>query len=422
MCKKILFYLLVMFFLTPTSIKADGGIMPRPDTWIYETGQKAVIYYEKDLETLVLQTSFIGEAKDFAYIVPTPSKPEVSKVSEDIFTNLQKMTNFEFFDPLIMLNSDQAVKEITASVEVVEEKQVGIYEVKILSATDKEALYNWLKDNNFNYPENKKYILDDYISNKWFFTTAKISTQALSENVDSKLKEGSLTPLKLVFVSKNMVYPLKISAVMDEDKAKNHSEANFLTVPINLYIFSDHKKELAGFDTLHANWIKPEEIKKLAKDDNGNYWVSPKNKMFLTKLSSYLSVSEMTNDLFPDNAPNNKLVGVLSSWQKFLQWGLKGWFNIIEIIALIVFFIFFYKQSKLLQKNNRFFLIEWVSWILASFVIIFTTLPYSSGDYSTIWQNFAYIDSAGISQIIVSFALMAVMLVLLIRQRTSKLE
>ncbi|OGD65881.1 hypothetical protein A3F08_00120 [Candidatus Berkelbacteria bacterium RIFCSPHIGHO2_12_FULL_36_9] len=383
MIKKIVGLIVLMLFFVPLSVKADGAIMPSPGFWIYETGQKATIYHDGKTETLVLQTSFSGDAKNFAYIVPTPSKPEVSKVSDDIFTNLETLTMNYFGQPIPMVAEEPIYKALDAgsAVNVLEEKQVGLFEVKVLSATDASALFNWLKENDFTYPESKKYILDDYIQNKWFFTTAKISAEVLTEDVETKSRLGKLTPLKLVFQSKNIVYPLKISAVVEESIVKNgktmpldfgQSFTNYYRyyqVPITLYVFSDHKKEASGFDVQYANWVKPYEIEKLAKNDNGNAWVDAKKKMYLTKLYRTMLPQDMTNDVFPDNAENNSKVGVPTIWDKLGEFLNTSTAFVILTASLLLFSIMMIVQFRSERRKITYWIIQLISFVVLAAIL-----------------------------------------------------
>lgn len=403
MFKKIVLVLIVVLLLIPSLTKADGGMMPPPNQWIYETGQKGAIVFQNNTETLVLSTSFQGDAKDFAYIVPTPSKPEVSKVSDDIFTNLEELTQQEYYNTMPLSGglggADMAVKQ---EVTVVEEKQVGIFDIKVLTATGANALFDWLKENNFTYPASKKYILDDYIQNKWYFTTAKISTEAITKDVESKLTQGDLTPLKFTFETQNIVYPLKISAVVDDVVMKKDYEAvqeNLSDyeisskmlypvdyVPITLYIFADHKKETANFYEDYANWVKQDEIEKLAKDDNGNPWVEINSKkMYLTKLSSSLAYSEMTNDLFFDNADDNDKVGVISWWENVLTWlGTIG-LALIFLAFLVLFFILCIWQFKPCSRRCRI-----ACWVFQSISFVLIGLPMLAIFFSLLLANSFY--------------------------------
>ncbi|MFZ5364221.1 MAG: hypothetical protein ACOZAG_01935, partial [Patescibacteria group bacterium] len=91
-------------------------------------------------------------------------------------------------------------------------------------------------------------------------------------------------------------------------------------VNILLYVFADHKKDLPGFTTSYASWVKSKDIEKLAVESNGDYWVEPEaRKYYLTKLSRYMQPSEMTYDLYLRDADDNDKVGVpQANWENIL--------------------------------------------------------------------------------------------------------
>src|SRR5262245_27027554 len=53
--------------------------------------QQALISYVNGVETLAIETRFTGEGAEFARIVPTPSKPEVSAGTLGTFPSLRAM-------------------------------------------------------------------------------------------------------------------------------------------------------------------------------------------------------------------------------------------------------------------------------------------------------------------------------------------
>lgn len=345
-----------VFILTNTA-QADGMIIPPPDYYMYETGQKAVIFHENNVETLIVSIAFQGNAKDFAWIIPTPTKPEVSKSTEQLFTSLETLTQYYNYP---MYESGKGVVPMAAEkdygVTVVETKKVDYYDVTVLQSDDRDALVKWLNENKYKFPEEEKYILNDYIDNNWYFVAMKIDSSALkSDIVEQQLFSGNATPVKLVFESKNIVYPMKISGVTvnkdrfqppmpepipmmetDSQVQVNSTEPSSETVSVTsegvaspdqpvsdiaympyyyganvtIYVLADHKKELSGFYTEYADWQKKKDIEKWATDIMGNPWVKMNsNKYFLTKMTRYMSTSEMTSDLFPQNAESNKAVG-----------------------------------------------------------------------------------------------------------------
>jgi hypothetical protein len=382
MLRNLCLIALLTLLIAPQFAKADGGLIFPKNYWGYETGQKGAIVYQDGVETLVLQTSYQGKANDFAWIIPTPSKPDVTKVSSDLFDNLNDLTQPKnIIYPMTTANFANDSAGPSEGVKVIEQKQVGIYEINVLSATDKNSLYDWLNQNGYIYPSTKKYILDEYITNKWFFTAIKISKDAITNQVQDQLSQGDLSPIKFVFKTSNIVYPLKISQVVEDQNISSDVSSYYpSSVPITLYVFADHKKELSsGYTTTFANWIKGDEIEKLAKDDNGNSWVTVKNKLFLTKITNNILVSSMTSDLFFDNAKNNSKVGV-DSWYDELSSFMDSFGGIILLLSLLIFLaVSIFQFNQIYKKHLALWIVQWLCFVAILLVylvnIINTTLP-----------------------------------------------
>lgn len=310
MIKKSVFFLLVVSLFLPSVALADGMIIPPDNYYIWETEQRAVIFYEAGVETLVLSVSFQGNAADFAWIVPTPARPEVDKASDELFDSLEELT-VPYYDyprpmPLMEQGIDFARER---GVEVLETKQVEYYEIAVLLASDGDSLAEWLNDNGYSYPESSSYVLEGYIQNDWYFTAVKIADEYLSENIEGQLRSGHPVPLRLDFKSDRIVYPLKISSAQINQELVPRRYYPYEQVSIELYVFSDAKQELPKFVTQYAGWVESDVIENLAYDDNGEAWFAPAGETyFLTKLSRYMSHAEMTNDLYLRQADDNETV------------------------------------------------------------------------------------------------------------------
>lgn len=214
-------FVVFAFFVLPSTAYADGILIPpkRVDR-LYETGQKAVIWYQDNRETLILSTTFKGDVEEFVWVIPVPERPEVEKSKDELFTSLEDYTQppQPEYDkaPLLggvgNLNSEQK----TPTVRVVETKRVDIYDTVVLEANDADALQDWLTDNSYDYPENKRHLLEHYIQKNWYFVVAKINDTALGYTA-SQLRTGHATPLSITFDTPNIIYPLRISGLGAED-------------------------------------------------------------------------------------------------------------------------------------------------------------------------------------------------------------
>lgn len=117
------------------------------------------------------------------------------------------------------------VKEMP--VEILKTERVGVYDIKVVKAQKVDALVEWLNENKYSYNEQDKAIFQDYIKRNWVFVTAKIIPEKKEE---FKSKENLVKPLVMVFNSKEMVYPLKLTSLAGKGETE-----------ILLYILGEHK-------------------------------------------------------------------------------------------------------------------------------------------------------------------------------------
>ncbi|MDD5731672.1 MAG: DUF2330 domain-containing protein [Patescibacteria group bacterium] len=371
MKKIVLIIGLLAIIAIPTVSMADGGIMPPPNHWVAETDQKGVIVFENNTETLILSTSFQGDAKDFAWIVPTPSKPQVDKGPDNIFEALSNLTNVSENGGGIIYSQPLGLgsAEIAPRVNVIEQKKIGIYNIAVLEANDQNALYDWLQQNGYNYPAYGKTILDDYIRNNWYFTAVKINPENLAQ-AETELSSGTITPLKLIFSSTKIVYPLKISSITMNNPNTIVPVINDSPIPsiapmpitpsryvsVRLYVLADHKKQADGFEAQYANWIDTKTIRNLAFDDNGNSWISPKgNKMYLTELYRGMNTKDMKSDIFLIDAEDNSAIPPSQFWYNVLATVVFALLIILSpfgLLYIIFMLLFIFLKSKIVKVTS----------------------------------------------------------------------
>lgn len=192
---------------------ADGVFVPTEQQWragrerslINEPEQKAVVFFGKGREQLIISPGYQGQASDFAWVVPVPSRPKVDILKGAIFHELAKLTEPKRRTPV--RKSAQALSPETA-VTVLERRAVGAYDVSVLSATDGGALMKWLKANRYHLPDKAAGPMKSYVKQGWTFVASRIRVPS-----DAKgLRTGTLAPLRLTFGAKQPVYPLKLSS------------------------------------------------------------------------------------------------------------------------------------------------------------------------------------------------------------------
>src|SRR5262249_11699231 len=127
------------------------------------------------------------------------------------------------------------------AVEVLETGVVGSLDYKIIRADRADDLYQWLKDNKYQYAGDEA-TLDFYVKRKSFFTVMKIDTMQMKKNKDGSYS-GEVTPTRFTFTTGKLTYPLKITQISVKDK----TEALF-------YVQAPFKVDLPGDMTYQYQW------------------------------------------------------------------------------------------------------------------------------------------------------------------------
>jgi hypothetical protein len=160
--------------------------------------ESAVIIWDASSKTehFIRRATFKTDAKDFGFLVPTPSKPKLAEADDSVFHELERITA-----PPVRIHQQSsggcsigcdAKKEAAApgnSVSVLEEKRVAGYDAAILAATDAAALNKWLADHGYESSDVLKKWLEPYVQKGWIITAFKVAKpegnqdQAVATNV-----------------------------------------------------------------------------------------------------------------------------------------------------------------------------------------------------------------------------------------------
>jgi hypothetical protein len=229
---------------------------------ILQPAQKVFITWdpEENVETFTVQPKFEGNALDFGMVIPTPSQPKLHEMPRDFFKHLAiysilKKREFPQSKLLPRLREEarrgnfalpflagSAPPTKKSTVVVLETGVVGSLDYKIISADRADDLYQWLKDNKYNYAGDEG-TLNHYVQKKWIFTVMKIDTMQMKRNKDGTYA-GEVTPTRFQFTSQKLIYPLKITQISVKDK----TEALF-------YVQAPYKVDLPGDLTYQYTWV-----------------------------------------------------------------------------------------------------------------------------------------------------------------------
>lgn len=436
------------FLIFPLIVKGDGGMFPPPDFYLRQSEQKAVIFYDGEVETLIISITFQGNAKNFGWVVPTPSRPEIGEAPDELFTSLQELTGKYYGReaPVPLYKGMEG-----GGVEVLETKEVGIFEVKLLTADDPEALAKWLAENKYQFPKEGSYVLENYIKNKWYFVAVKVRPELVWGDVGAKLGSGHATPLKLIFQTKKIIYPMKISSLNKNfeppvniySEWQQESEFIGLTpeiapmlpyerqVGVLLYVFADREKRLPGFSKQYAEILDSQTIKDLAYDSQGDSWIETDRTFVLTKLYRQMSYAEMTDDLIlrdvaggleagsKEGKPEES--GVKSTMVPWAKWLENAFYFLIALFLWIVSPVgFIFMIATAVQFLSKLRMVQIVAWffqglsILLWIIVMICLVMMKFAIFE--WWDVGFSDKALNSGIVAGAFLMVAMIAIMVLQ------
>lgn len=206
--------LCISLFLAGVLALADGVVVFEPGSLepsIEDADQEAIIYYNKGWEILILSVTYKGPSLNFAWLIPTPSPPDVSIAPGDIFGKVEDMAgntrgNIQPpLEPFMQLENPLGAP----GVKVKERKQIGFYDIAVLPSGDPEELLNWCNNAGYRIPPNAAPILKEYVEKGWCFTAVRINGAEFGPGI----LFGQFAPLRLKFATSRIIYPLKISYI-----------------------------------------------------------------------------------------------------------------------------------------------------------------------------------------------------------------
>jgi hypothetical protein len=174
----------------PAPIRGCAAAPPRG----YSVGiadESAIILWDAKSKTqhFVRRASFHTNAKDFGFLVPTPSKPSLAEAPDKAFEVLAKITA-----PKVVTKprpssgpgcgcaaSRMAPAGKAPAVRVLEEKRVAGHDAAVLEADDTEALGKWLKDHDYPFSPALAEWVKPYVKSGWKVTAFKVAKDSAKE-------------------------------------------------------------------------------------------------------------------------------------------------------------------------------------------------------------------------------------------------
>jgi hypothetical protein len=186
---------------------------------VVNADQTVIILWDAAAKTqhFIRQASFQSAADDFAFLVPTPSRPELDESGNAAFPYLQKLTEPEIKrmarprsgggcgcgEPLPGVNMDRSL--VAEKVAVLEEKRVAGFDAVVLSAESADDLINWLKEHGYEFSLAAEAWAKPYVEAGWMITALKVA-----KDEEAKENKGvAAAALRLTFQTDRPLFPYR---------------------------------------------------------------------------------------------------------------------------------------------------------------------------------------------------------------------
>jgi hypothetical protein len=334
------FCILALAALLPVAALADGMVIPQRAFAIPQIpDQQALLHYANGTETLVIETAFVGQGTNFAWVVPLPAEAKIEPASTGLFPTLQTifqpevvlsvkhywialpiaaavlwMVRFIRREPvfgvlvlclLILLlaflllpalatakSRASVAGSLASQVRVLNRQTAGLFDTVTLKSTTPTALFDWLSESGFSTPTNMAPVVADYIRAGWVFVAARLHDDA------GEAKARATHPLVFTFPTPKPVYPLRLTAM------------GAFSCSIDLYVFGPGRAQARGFAVqrceapdYHAQQQWPRMQAGALQIRHPDLRKVVAEAPVATKLTATLSPSDMAHDAYVSWAP-----------------------------------------------------------------------------------------------------------------------
>lgn len=210
---------------------------------IDQVGEQIIFGVEGEKVSATIMIQYAGDAKDFAWVVPVASVPEVKLGAWELFTRLGWATapnyylnwdyengncGWQMMPQSAMDDADFGAGGAENGVEVVAEDEVGPYDYVVLKSDDAQELWEWLSSNGFDQPEDSVPLIAHYLDQGMFFLALKLKQDAGA---------GDVQPVTLVMEENAPCVPLVLTQIAAQPN-----------MPVLAWIFG-------GMRAIPTNWF-----------------------------------------------------------------------------------------------------------------------------------------------------------------------
>lgn len=228
--------------IAPAYACGCGAMVPGRQSTMGVERETSVVRWDGTTEQIVMRFTVNGNAPEAAWIMPVPNRADVELADPGLFGELDALTAPErrtrhYFWPRgddwpFASDNDGASAgaplpgDGAPPVGVVGRERLGDFDVARLTATDPDALRDWLDTNGFELPADLATGLQPYVDQEWEYVAVRLAPREKGATLG-----GTLDPLRLSFGSDRLIYPMRLSRLADQPQS------------LGLYVLADHRME-----------------------------------------------------------------------------------------------------------------------------------------------------------------------------------
>ncbi|NUS30296.1 MAG: DUF2330 domain-containing protein [Streptomyces sp.] len=219
-----------------------GAMIPDTARRVGVAREVSVVRWDGGRERIVMRLTVDGDSDRAAWIMPVPHRADVELGDPALFDELDAATapahrtRYHFWPqdgdwPLVSGGGRDAGAPPpgvgrTPGVGVVGRQKLGPFDVARLTATDPDALGDWLTANGFSLPPRLSGALQPYVERRWEYVAIRLAPDTAGTAL-----QGTLDPLSLSFAADEPVYPMRLSRLARTPQS------------LGLYVLAAHRME-----------------------------------------------------------------------------------------------------------------------------------------------------------------------------------
>ena len=195
-------------------------------------------------EHFVRKASFKAEGDDFGFLVPSPSRPQLSESGGEAFPHLANITRPQIKPHMSFACSASTTRfaAVGNAVTVIEQKDVAGFHATVLSATSASALTGWLKTNGYYFSPEVEAWAAPYVRDGWMFTALRVAKKSNAQS-GTTVKADTL---RITFQTERPLFPYR-----EPDSREAAKKIGAPARLLRLYFISDERYD-GALDGGHA--------------------------------------------------------------------------------------------------------------------------------------------------------------------------